>query len=98
MFEKENKIASILMWIGIIEIVASFIMGMFLGREDFGYYQEQVWSLTFIWWGAGFVSGMFFIGLSEVVEQLHRINLKMEKPSEFNELELEDDELELIDD
>lgn len=94
MFERENKISSVLTWIGILNIGAGLILGFVIGRENVGIYAaryEQVWSLTFIYWIAGFVSGMFFIGLSEIIELLHKINSKMGKEPEEDVLELLND-------
>ncbi|OAB33123.1 hypothetical protein PMSD_15525 [Paenibacillus macquariensis subsp. defensor] len=96
MLDRGNKIASVLTWIGVAIIVASIILGVVLGRVDVGGFiesYEQVWSITIIYWIAGLISGMFFIGLSEVIEQLHRINLKMGRESEP-----EDDDLVLLND
>ncbi|GGH18810.1 hypothetical protein [Paenibacillus segetis] len=90
MLDKENKISIILAWIGIIYIVVGFILGLVLGKDSDGY--EQVWSLTFIWWVGGLISGMFFIGLSEIIEQLHRINMKLRKEP------VNDDDLILLND
>ncbi|AJS61197.1 hypothetical protein [Paenibacillus sp. IHBB 10380] len=94
MLDRGNKIASVLTWIGVVIIVAGIIVGVVLGRENVGTYTEtyeQVWSLTIIYWVTGLISGMCIIGLSEVIEQLHRINLKIGKGPEP-----EDDDLELL--
>ncbi|CAH1200608.1 hypothetical protein PAECIP111893_01496 [Paenibacillus plantiphilus] len=91
---RKNKIAIALIWIGVLNIVVGFILGIMLGRENVGTYTdryEQIWPLTFIYWISGFVSGMFFVGLSEIIEQLHKINLKLGKESENDELELLND-------
>lgn len=94
LLERRNKIASVLTWIGVAIIVAGIILGVVLGRVDIGTYgekYERVWLLTIIYWATGLISGMGIIGLSEVIEQLHSINLKMGK-----EPEQENDDLELI--
>lgn len=92
MYSRQNKIANILFWIGVIEIVAGFILGLSLGNVEVSRYRnEQIWSVTFIWWIASFVSGMLIIGISEIIEQLHKLNIKNNKVPEDNDLELLDD-------
>lgn len=94
MFARKNLIASVLLWIGVAIIVTGIILGLVLGRVDTGNYREnyeRVWLLTIIYWATGLISGMGFIGFSEVIEQLHRINSKMGKKTEQ-----ENDDLELI--
>ncbi|MFE0557009.1 hypothetical protein ACFW1P_13910 [Paenibacillus sp. NPDC058910] len=94
MLERRNKIASVLTWIGVAIIVAGIVLGLVLGKMDVGTYREsyeRVWLLTIIYWATGLISGMGIIGLSEVIEQLHSINLKMGK-----EAEQDNDDLELI--
>ncbi|MFC3745547.1 hypothetical protein [Paenibacillus sp. GCM10012306] len=91
MLEREKKISGVLTWIGIVIIAAGFILGLMFGRENVGLYSEtyeQLWSLTLLYWAAGLVSGMFFIGLSEIIEQLHKINSKLGKEPEKDELRL----------
>lgn len=76
-FKRENKISMVLFVIGIIYIFLGFILGLALGVEDtFGSYERgrQLWSVTFMWWSGGFVSGITFIGFSEIIEQLHQSN------------------------
>ncbi|MFB5281912.1 hypothetical protein [Peribacillus sp. Hz7] len=83
----ENSVAKILRIIGIVEIILGVILGFILGRVDVGSFTEryvQVWSTTFMWWIVGFISGMLIIGLSEVIELLHKINKKVGK-DEVNE-------------
>ncbi|NUU62453.1 hypothetical protein [Paenibacillus agri] len=91
MLERENKISGVITWIGIINIAAGFILGLVFGRENVGLYSdtyEQIWSVTLLYWAAGFVSGMFFIGISEIIEQLHKINSKLGKEPEEDDLRL----------
>ncbi|MPY17016.1 hypothetical protein [Paenibacillus glucanolyticus] len=94
MLNRRNKIASVLSWIGVAIIITGIILGVVFGRVDIGTYGEnykRVWLLTIIYWATGLISGMGVIGLSEVIEQLHSINLKMGR-----EPEQENDDLELI--
>ncbi|MNP22056.1 hypothetical protein D3C76_1147040 [compost metagenome] len=83
MLGKNNLISVLLAWVGIFFIVVGFISGLVLG-EDY----ERIWSITFIYWASGVVSGMFFIGLSEIVEQLDRLNKKMK--NEFDVVDEDD--------
>ncbi|MGM1044953.1 MAG: hypothetical protein ACQEXX_02275 [Bacillota bacterium] len=95
MLDRQNKIASVLTWIGVAIIVAGIILGVVLGKVNVGIYREtyeRVWLLTIIYWVTGFISGMCIIGLSEIIEQLHRINLKIGKKPEPED----DDDLELL--
>lgn len=94
MLERENKISAVLVWSGIILIVAGLIFGLVLGRQDplgLGFTYTQVWSVTILYWVSGFLSGMFFIALSEIIEQLHRLNRKAGVVPEEEELELLND-------
>ena len=82
MLSRENAIAMIITWIGFIEIIIGIIIGIALGSEDVGsYYRstEHNWTITIIWWVASFIAGMFIIALSEIIEQLHQLNLKHNK-------------------
>ncbi len=76
--EKENQIAKVLFYIGIAEIVAGFIMGIVFANQDVPSYlfEDQsdqtafAWSTAVAWWIGSFVTGMLFIGFSEVIEIL----------------------------
>ncbi|WP_019638137.1 hypothetical protein [Paenibacillus fonticola] len=87
MFSKNNKIAVVLLWTGLSIIAAGIIGGIILGYDDY----ERLWLVTFVYWVSGFLSGVFFIALSEIIEQLHKLNMKSNK-------EPEDDELILLND
>lgn len=80
LFNKKNEIAGILTFIGGIEILAGFILGLILGVEDVGSTYssnyEVTWSIVLMWGSIGFVSGMFIIGIAEIIEQLHTLNHK----------------------
>ena len=74
----ENGVAKILFIIGCIEILIGFILGFVFGYVDTGLYsKEMVWSIFFMWVLAGFISGITFIGFSEIIMLLHSINSKM---------------------
>ncbi|GIP56601.1 hypothetical protein MKX50_10690 [Paenibacillus sp. FSL W8-0186] len=87
MFSKNNKIAVVLLWTGFSVIAAGIIAGIIIGDDDY----ERLWLVTFVYWVSGFLSGLFFIALSEIIEQLHKLNMKPNK-------EPEDDELILLND
>ncbi|QHS23769.1 hypothetical protein GWK91_12780 [Virgibacillus sp. MSP4-1] len=85
-----NIIAKALYVIGILEIVAGIILGIAFGNvevdEYFSSYNEFSWSIFFMWSIAGTVSGVLFIGFSEVIKILEnmanrvlRIDSKVEK-------------------
>lgn len=87
LFSKNNKIAVVLLWTGFSVIAAGIIAGIIIGDDDY----ERLWLVTFVYWVSGFLSGLFFIALSEIIEQLHKLNMKPNK-------EPEDDELILLND
>ena len=70
LFSRENSIAQVISWVGIITWIISFILGLYLGNS---FYYGYDWSVTFSWWASGFVSGILIIGFSEVIELLHKI-------------------------
>lgn len=67
---ESNKISKVILWIGIIEIVLAFIIGIVSGQPESSYDSFQ-WGVAFTWWAGGFVSGMLFIAFSEVIKILH---------------------------
>lgn len=79
-----NPVASTLFVIGIIEIAACFFIGMYQGIPEKSY-EDYRWGLAFIWWVAGFVSGMMFIGFAEIIKLLHNINEKDNKGNKSTE-------------
>lgn len=70
---KENGIAKVLFVIGCIEIALGFILGIVFSSNGY----STSWSIFFMWFFAGALSGMTFIGFSEVIKILHNMNLKM---------------------
>lgn len=72
--ENKNTVSKILKIIGILEIIAGFVLGLVLGREEIGFSTYYEWSIILTWWTIGFVSGMLFIGFSEVIELLQKIS------------------------
>ncbi|MMZ62561.1 hypothetical protein D1872_247770 [compost metagenome] len=94
MLDMENKIAKFVFWTGITLMIAGLILGFFIGRETIDSYfgdHEQIWSITITFWVSGLLSGIFFIALAEIIEQLHKINLKLNKEPDENDLELLND-------
>lgn len=76
---RENIVAKVLFTIGVAIMVIGFITGLFVGNANGamgfeGYESGMVWSLFFSYLFAGIVSGMLFIGLSEIIKLLHSIN------------------------
>ncbi|MBP1949743.1 hypothetical protein [Virgibacillus litoralis] len=70
----ENVVAKILFIIGIAQMSIGIIVGLILGNAD--YYGVMNWSIFFTWAIGGFVSGMLFLGFSEIIKLLHMINEK----------------------
>lgn len=63
MLTRKNSIALIISWIGIIEIIAGFILGLLLGHQEVvGYYSrrtKQNWTVTSVWRLASFLRVCF---------------------------------------
>ncbi|WP_188456893.1 hypothetical protein [Virgibacillus oceani] len=72
----ENIVAKILFIIGVAQMVVGFLLGIILANADY-FYDGFVWSTFLAWTIGGFVSGMLFIGFSEVIKLLNAINGKM---------------------
>jgi vacuolar-type H+-ATPase subunit I/STV1 len=70
-----NTVASVIFFIGIVEIVAGLFLGFYFGYNG----NEIRWSITSPIWVMGFVSGMMLIGFSEVIKLLHSIRQKLNK-------------------
>ena len=73
---RENIVSQVLFFIGIIQIIFGFFCGLVFGNDALGY-SEFSWSVFFTWLAVGFVSGMLFIGLAEVIKILHDIRLTL---------------------
>ena len=73
---RENTVSQVLFFIGIIQIIFGFFCGLVFGNDALGY-SEFSWSVFFTWLAVGFVSGMLFIGLAEVIKILHDIRLTL---------------------
>ncbi|MUK88927.1 hypothetical protein GMD78_11030 [Ornithinibacillus sp. L9] len=93
---KENMIAKILFIIGIVNIVLGFIIGLVGAAEDqvvydaFGMGRVQSgFNFTYFisWATGGFVTGMLFIGFSEIIKLLHVINWKTPMPQQVSNKE-----------
>ncbi|MGP4108597.1 hypothetical protein [Virgibacillus sp. L01] len=70
----ENIVAKILFIIGIAQMSIGLIVGLILGNAD--YHGVMNWSIVFMWTIGGFISGMLFLGFSEIIKLLHAINEK----------------------
>lgn len=80
-----NGIAKVLKIIGLIEIIGGIILGLIFGTEQRTYSSSIDGSTFIIWSSLGFVSGMIFIGFSEIIELLHSINSKLKGTSDVEE-------------
>lgn len=85
---KNNVIANFLFIIGIIEIVAGIVLGIIFGTiEVEGYYSSYTsfsWSIFLLWSVGGIISGIIFIGFSEIINLLNRIYYQINKSNEGN--------------
>lgn len=72
---KNNSMATILSIIGILEIIASFIVGIIMGDtyQTGIYVKEFNTLLCIIIIIVGFVTGIFILGFSEVIQKLQNI-------------------------
>lgn len=73
LFNKENKMAVALSIIGWVEIVIGIFCGLTFSSVHDGYEEVFLLSTFIMWASAGIISGVFFLGLAEVVELLHHI-------------------------
>lgn len=69
-----NVISQILKFIGIIEIIAGFIVGIILADSYIGY--QFSWGIFLASVSVGFVTGFITIGFAEIIALLHSINEK----------------------
>ena len=70
---KENVIATIFQIIGVL-IFAVTILGGYVIAGGMQQIHRFLWLLALPWWTGGFVSGLFFYGIGEVIELLNQIN------------------------
>ncbi|WML44101.1 hypothetical protein [Neobacillus sp. PS3-40] len=76
----ENSIGKSLRNIGSFTIFIGIIIGFFKGFDNSDLYETTMhWSIVFLWSAIGFVSGMLFIGFSEVLYLLQGIYINLEK-------------------
>ncbi|WP_210367890.1 hypothetical protein [Bacillus sp. REN3] len=71
-----NQIAFIIRIIGVLEMVSGVIVGLYLGNDNSLYGTADV-SIILLWSVLGFVSGMFFLGLGEIISLLQGIHTKL---------------------
>jgi len=73
-----NVVATIILWIGYIEMAAALIISFVYGYQDDGarYYPETEFhaEIFFPILFGGFITGMFFIGFAEVIKLLQKIS------------------------
>lgn len=68
-----NTIGTIIMVIGICVIVAGFFSGMIMEGKLGSWSYTFEFELALPYWIAGFISGMIFIGMAEIINLLHKI-------------------------
>jgi AAA+ ATPase superfamily predicted ATPase len=84
-----NNVASLLKVIGITTIVIGVIAGLIFGdvyaiERTVGFRVERSYnfSIMFITWLSAFITGVVFIGFSEIVKLLHKIAINTSPVSE----------------
>lgn len=75
--QTNNKIALVLFWIGLVEIIAGVIVGLIMGQPKYQLNDKFSFTTAISWWAAGFVSGIILIGMSEIIKILDKINQKI---------------------
>ncbi|MGF6949952.1 hypothetical protein QF028_002457 [Neobacillus sp. B4I6] len=92
-----NPVGKALRVIGIVDIIAGVILGLILDNNDEIYGSSFNFSVFILWSVTGFVSGLIFVGFSEIIELLHNINIKLGKSNNtisennLNEVSKKDD-------
>jgi hypothetical protein len=73
-----NLVGKIILVIGFVEIFAGLLVGLVFGSATDAYGTSTFnIKIALIWWISGFVTGMLFIGFSEVIKLLDNINNKL---------------------
>lgn len=70
-----NFVGNIIEKIAYAIFIVGFIVGILYGQGKY----EFAWSVAFIWWISGFISGIGFLGFAEVIQLLDKINHKLGK-------------------
>lgn len=65
-----NPIAVCLYTLGILIILGAFIAGIIAANEN--YYGFEM-SIALTWWASGIISGIFFIGIGEIINLLQKL-------------------------
>src|SRR5690625_4040472 len=88
---KQNKVSKILFYIGILIFVISTSLAIYTGNmmAEFVGFNWAIFLDTAL---TGFISGMIFIALAEIIKLLHSINLKMGSDVEATESGSNDDQ------
>ena len=71
---RENRIAEIIVRIGVGIIAFGFLFGIVIGA----YHYEFDWLMALSCWVVSFVTGILVIGFAEVIELLHKIHEKVD--------------------
>ncbi|WP_141505737.1 hypothetical protein [Paenibacillus luteus] len=75
-----NRIHKLLYYTGLSICGLAFIFGI-VAASEIDYYDELefTFSIAVQWWIGGFITGIFFIALGEIIKILHDIRLKLNK-------------------
>ncbi|PFN81998.1 hypothetical protein COJ85_28625 [Bacillus sp. AFS076308] len=83
-----NTVGNILRKIGIFNIIAGVFCGFFLGNTHSLFDSGANWTVVLLWSLVGFVSGMTFIGFSEIIYLLQGIYIKINRNENISENEV----------
>ncbi|MFK2825230.1 hypothetical protein QYG89_05965 [Bacillus sp. B190/17] len=86
MEERKNKFAEVLTGFGWFLIVLALFVAPYLGTVTAGSNSIFNWGTAFVTWGFAIIFSLLLFGLAEVIEQLTRVNEKMEKNREVDGL------------
>lgn len=76
--EYNNGIGYTLLIIGVLVMIAGLTVGLLLAKPEYRY-DDFNWTLALTYWVSSFISGMMFIGFSEVIKLLQSINDKLSR-------------------
>lgn len=70
---KRNNVSSILLGVGTFEMILCFIVGFVVGQPEANMHEGYRYIYALPWWIGGFITGMLFLGLAEVIRLLDLI-------------------------
>lgn len=76
----KNSVAEVILIVGISIIIISFISGIIImgnSNDELSYNSQVSFEVAIICWISGGISGLIFIGFSEIIKILHDIRRKL---------------------